>query len=329
MPGLIQDVQDEIHDTNRQLQRLGHARETPQEQRTYLLTVSQDFKDLIKAAADGRYEYEFFRRSGDIDASVTDEESHAGTADDSSRLRAVVQNGLTELADNLSERGQTYKIVDFYDNFTTKVVESDPRTISRSDYVEKVEKVIKRARGRELQVTFNPQIIGELFYEQSGKWSKMVQYCVADLLEAAKGALAKVLEHVADKRTADRLEAIVINPAMARVADDLRISAQQVLQPYTKGHPITYNSALAENIHKASKDQMKRRIHARLCKAWEIESNVKNVNPNRNINIHALLSMLCDEPERDMKRHACSEAIDIAQAYYEVSDHSPRSEMAL
>ena len=79
LPSLMHDVELGIDDCRKRLVRLGEARETLQEQRLYLLHISQSFTSLIKAAVDGVYTHEFFSPA----------ETDIGF---SKRLRAVAQD---------------------------------------------------------------------------------------------------------------------------------------------------------------------------------------------------------------------------------------------
>jgi GTP-binding protein EngB required for normal cell division len=320
LPGLIKDVKGELERTGHRLGHLGASRENYEDQRNYLLTVSQSFTLLTQAAVDGKYDHPFFRDLEEQDAISSGSDEDIGT--DLRRLRAVVQNSLTRLADNLDKRGQTYKIVDLeleVNHGDHEDEDNETIVISRADYITKAEREVKHNRGRELPVTFNPQIIGELFSKQSRKWERIVAYCVEDLLDAANETLRLVLEHSTDKRTADQIRVCVMNPEMARIEEELKEKVTDVLLPYMEGHPITYNSTLTDHIMNGRKNQMKRRISSRLHRFFDLDNNHKGgINVNKTVNIQALVSALCDEPEADMSRHACAEAIDVMQAYYQV-----------
>ncbi|KAI4182936.1 MAG: hypothetical protein L6R41_005692, partial [Letrouitia leprolyta] len=162
LPSLVEDVEQGIKICKARLNRLGDTRATPQEQRQYLIRISQRFSGLVKAAVDGVYGDEYF---GDP---MTPEGR-------SKRLRAVIQDLLLKFAEDMRRNGQQQIIVD---DFVEMEVAYAGKTIRHSLYLDHVQDLMRRTRGRELPGTFNPLIIGDLFYEQSMPWKAMVdEYC--------------------------------------------------------------------------------------------------------------------------------------------------------
>jgi GTP-binding protein EngB required for normal cell division len=185
LPDVLIQIQDGIQDCTKSLDTLGFSRATGQEQRRYLLHVSQSFNTLIRAAIDGQYSDPFFG-----DASTTEGYQK--------RLRAVLQNTLTEFAEIMRKEGHTNTITD---EGSAKL----PRQISRSDYTSKVKKLLQRSRGRELPGTFDPLIVGQLFHEQREPWAKLVNQYMDTLLHAVTFVARKALRHVSDQTTLERL----------------------------------------------------------------------------------------------------------------------------
>ena len=223
LPGLIQDVERGVADCKGRLDRLGASRATLQEQKMHLLQKSQIFYTLVKAAIDGVY----------VDAFFGDPKTEDGY---SKRLRAVVQNTLLEFAEDIRKRGHSKDIVERDVNQTdaspaspTKDVKTDsepagesmPAMITKNDYVAEVQDLMKRTRGCELPGTFSPQIVGELFFEQSKPWKAIVEVTMERLLDAARTTLNMVLDYTCDQQTADGLLRTIINPSMEPVKETL------------------------------------------------------------------------------------------------------------
>src|SRR5438034_3589103 len=100
------------------------------------------------------------------------------------RLRAVVQNRLSDFSETLEERGMQRKVIDDGE----AIVPLEPQ-IHRSAFVDEVQKRMRRSRGLELPGTFNPLIIGDLFYIQSRPWESIVEECINELLEDVQKAI--------------------------------------------------------------------------------------------------------------------------------------------
>ncbi|KAI2476675.1 Interferon-induced GTP-binding protein Mx protein [Pyrenophora tritici-repentis] len=228
LPDVLTQIKSGIQECTERLEKLGASRATAQEQRRYLLQVSQSFSTLVRAAIDGQYLDSFFG-----DAS-TPEGYHK-------RLRAVLQNTLIDFAEDMRKKGHTYTITD-----------GDPTTlpfhISRSDYVAKVTRLLKRSRGRELLGTFDPLIVGQLFHKQREPWAKLVDQYLEIILRAVYFLAHTALAHVCDQSTLTGLSRQFIYIRLERLTAELRNKVTELLKPHDAGHPITYNHYLTENV---------------------------------------------------------------------------------
>ena len=186
LPGLLRDVESGISDCQARLKQLGSPRTTIAEQRRYLSRVSQEFSNLMKEAVDGLYSNPFFGSSKTEDGYQK-------------RLRAVVQNTLTDFAEEMRLRGQTRTIVES----PGEDFDPEPHQIWRSDYIDEVTDLMKKSRGRELPGTFNPLVVGELFSEQCRPWRGISNASKDDILAAVYRTTRAILDHVAAEETSD------------------------------------------------------------------------------------------------------------------------------
>lgn len=188
----------------------------------HLLRVSQDFASLAKSAIDGVYNDPFF---GSASTNIGYKK----------RLRVVTQNVLIDFADTMRRRGHAKHIVD---SLTKKMRATDPRFITREEFIDQVLVLMKRSRGRELPGTYNPHIVADLFYEQSKLWQAYVLQFSAQLWEATMLVLNLILDHTADENTAAGLKRHIVNPAMEVLRKNLEDMTTAVLAPHRTGHPI-------------------------------------------------------------------------------------------
>jgi GTP-binding protein EngB required for normal cell division len=306
LPDVLTQIQHGIQQCMSILDSLGASRDTPQEQRQYLGHVSQSFSTLISAAINGQYSDPFF---GQASTSVGYQR----------RLRAVLQNTLTDFAKLMRQKGHTYTILDV--ESVDDDTEVSPRRISRSDYIAKVKSLLERSRGRELPGTFDPLIIGELFQEQSRSWKKLVNQYMDTVLRAVNAVVREILSHVCDQATLDRVWRRIISAGLDDMAEKLRNKVSELLRPHDTGHPITYNHYLTENVQKAQSERQAREIRATLNKAFgRYDANEDGdlyINVARWVDM--LTQSLTSRTEADMNNYASSTATDFMEAYYKVS----------
>jgi GTP-binding protein EngB required for normal cell division len=298
LPSLLQDVQVIRTECQFRLDRLGTSRSTFEEQRRYLLRASQSFSGLMKAAIDGFYNDPFFGRA-------KTEEGYQ------KRLRAVVQNRLTEFEKNMRRNGQTQSIVDF--ELDSRVLL--PHEISRSEYIKDVTTLMRRSRGRELPGTFSPLFIGELFTEQCEPWKNIAMKAKDCIIHDVKFVVKALLSHITAEDIADGLFQI-ISHGIGELKDVLDCKFTELLDPHYNGHPITYNHYLTDTVQKAQSERRQRALEA----IFQKELGIGQLQQGQQcyLSPHNLLSMFEKQTKVDMELYASDLAIDYMQAYYKV-----------
>jgi len=268
------------------------------------MRISQSFSSLIKAAIDGVYVHEFF---GDA---VTESGYNK-------RLRAVIQNLLLDFATDMRDEGHDQEIVEDGMEIVTRDVR---KQISRSAFIGDVRELMKRSRGCELPGTFNPLIIGDLFYRQSRPWRGLVERYCKKILEATRLSMELILVHSADEATMDGLLREIIDPAMERYTETLEAKISEIMRQHQRGHPITYNHYFTETVQKARQDHAEKDQARRLNLFFGLKPDAGSsyINPSLPFETGKLLNAINQRDEQDMDRYACSEAIDCMQAYYKV-----------
>ena len=305
LPSLILDVPTGINESRSRLRRLGKARGTPQEQQSYLVSISQSFFSLVKAAVNGTYIHEFF---GDATTDMGF----------SKRLRAVVQDILLEFAEDMRREGHSLEIIE---DASLPKSTSIPKQILRSEFLRNVRELMRRTRGCEVPGTFNPLIIGDLFYQQSRPWQRLVERFSERILLATRKSLELILTHTADEATGEGLLRDVIDPAMETYTKLLEIKVAEIMRPYQKGHPITYNHYFIETVQRARQNHAKKDQARRLNIFFKLkpEMGPSVVSSHQGFSTRELLDALNQQTEAEMNRYACSEAVDCMEAYYKVS----------
>ncbi|GAO15862.1 uncharacterized protein UV8b_07746 [Ustilaginoidea virens] len=301
LPDLLQDVDAEMAACEAQLRRLGTPRGTLKEQRKYLLLVSRDFTSLMQAAIDGEYSDPFFG----------DAQTEAGYR---KRLRARVRNTLTAFQQEMCLKGESKRIVD--DASDTENKEQSSRRISRSAYIDHVNVLMSRMRARELQGTFNPLIISELFAEQCQPWSGIAEDVMGSVLQIVDDVTRAIVDHIAIEEAANGIFCI-ISSSLDGLKGDLHAKLQELLRPHLQGHPITYNNYVINIVQKAQAARRHGRLENVLKKV--LGRDDLQAGNETSFDPYQLLKSLEEETDDDMNQHASESAIDYMQAYYKVA----------
>ena len=326
LPSLIDEIEIKSNACRSRLDKLGEPRATLEEQRRYLLHISQSFQSLVKASVDGTYNDPFFG----------DAESETGYQ---KRIRAVMQNLNLDFAEHIFRRGHRREITNPKDTThvsggtnpkdTTRVsggtnpkdttrVSGGVVPITRDEFLNHIERLMQRTRGRELPGTFNPMIVADLFLDQSIPWEAITRTHIDKVWKAAKEFLSLAATYIADAVTSKALFQKIFEPALNQLLESLNAKTAELLTPHQKSHPITYNHYFIETLQKVRNERSKNE-YSRIVKNF---FGVSSLEPMTYINQHKdlnqLVTALVQNTEPDMNRSACSEALDCMEAYYKV-----------
>lgn len=312
LPSLVDEIEIKSSACRSRLDKLGEPRDTLEEQRRYLLNISQSFQSLLKASVDGTYNDPFF---GDACSEIGYQK----------RLRAVMQNYNQDFAERIARQGHRREIVN------SKGKDRVPKgviSITRDEFVDHVQNLMRKTRGRELPGTFNPMIVADLFLDQATPWESIAESHIDTIWKAAKEFLSLATTYIADASTSRALFQKVFEPALDQLMESLNLKTAELLMPHQKSHPITYNHYFTETLQKVRSERRK----TEFSNIVQTFLGASSLEPRYNltqqpIDLNQLVALLVQCTEPDMNRFACFEALDCMEAYYKVISlsHLPRS----
>lgn len=314
LPSLVKDIQANIEDCEMRLTKLGGSRISVEEQRLFLSRIGQDFQSLSRAAIDGSYGDPFFGEPRSTEGYCK-------------RLRAVVQNLNLDFAESMRVKGHYRSIVEMIPlrkNPPTMLQDTSdklptPELIGRTDFINEIRDLLKRTRGRELPGMFNPLIVGDLFCEQSRPWEALARQHLQDTWDAARVFLELIASYLTDDTSAEALLREIVEPLMDEKLERLSQKLEELLEPYRRGHPITYNHYFTETIQDVRQKRLEKDIERRLNTFIGQKDNLVTGQINvKNIQKSGLVLALSTRNEADMDKYACSEILDCMEAYYKV-----------
>lgn len=296
LPSLLDEIKAKSEESQRALDKLGKPRITLDEQKLFLLQISQSFQTLIKAAIDGTYNDPFF---GDA----------LSTTGYKKRFRAVVQELSDEFAKSLHQYGHRHEAL-LNENFM------DNGASNSSELMDRVMRLMNRSRGRELPGMFNPMVVADLFKEQCSPWADIAHKHVKDVWNAAMEFLKFLVLHVSDISTTKAILATVIEPKLDEMLKTQRSKTSELLKPHQEGHPITYHHSLFKTLQEMRSKRQSKALSDVIEDYFGQNVGIYEGTINM-VNLQTRL--LRSTEESDAKKHAASEAIDYVRVYYDVS----------
>lgn len=163
---------------------------------------------------------------------------------------------------------------------------------------------MRQTRGRNLPGIHSTKTIIAIFRQQSVSWERISRGYLHQSYTATRRFLELAAKHVAGQHTAARLMSMFIHPAFDKKNIVLNEKAQELLWPYQKTYPSTYNPAFES----ASRDgSINRTAHCAEGNHWYLTTKS--------------WTDVAQQSNLSEARVTAAKAIDHAEAYYNASIH--------
>jgi hypothetical protein len=313
-------MREKLRVTTDELVSLGERRETTQEQRMLLTTLSQNINLIVRDAINGSYLHPFFD-SVDMDAPITD-----GT--NVRRFRALIQELNRTFAENIRLRGEKFKpsesvLCHTDQNETSETDNSydglpEPQGLTSDEFLCWVKKVMLRCRGHELPGSINPEVTSHLFREQSESWKEFSEDHVLQVSAMCKSFMQQVLEDTAPAEFMKPLEDLVINVVLEDTLKDGQRELEKLLEDKMRP-PSTYNHYYTDNVQKRRQDKYEAFTRAARKKATaKAAKSDPNTTPKIILDHDLFQKGMIKSVQRDMEIFGAEETLEGARAYYKV-----------
>ena len=324
LPALKSELDKMTIENHAQLEDLGKSRATPRDQKIYLTELFTSACETVRMGVNGNYDNTFF---GPIDTIAA-----VDSADNERRLRAVVQYLNMQFAQRMRTEGHRYSIEKEHtsEDDADKQEESESESpanapsdkMSRREAVKWVIGIMQRTRGRELQGTFNPMLVNELFQIQSARWESLARSHIVSVAKSCRAFVLRVLDHEAAPDVKSKLASMTILPALKK-AQNAALAELDLIIEDKKRHPMTYNHYFTDTLQKTQGERRMHRVE-QLGKQAMVKVSQKNWMGGAGydevdyISPHKLNGILKGSIEPDMDKVSAEQALDAHDAYYKV-----------
>ena len=312
LPQLQKDLQQALRESEKQLEAMGDSRSNPTECRTYLADLSLNFYELCKAGICGSYEGSFFEFNGTESFSPKSPQA-------TRRIRAMVQLLNNNFNHEMLSNGRKFQITSTRDTDGSgppKEEEQDtidgnsrePIFLSQTEGLDWVREVLVRTRGREVLGTFNPLLIGELFWEQSSKWHSIAKEHVDEVARACRQFLDALLSENCSQDVKTRLWSnqmeIAFNERCKAASKELDNLIRDI-----KDYPIDYNHYFTETVNALHKETL----------GAALKESINKATIHKYVNVKEAVRSFLPQVDPNMENVSCAKALDYCRALYEVN----------
>lgn len=264
-PGLRKDIKKQLTDCRSELDNLGPARQTEQEQRLYLSGLGRQFQELVQAALNAHYySHSAFETSSElrlITRVVNLTEQFNSDFEEKAQLRYFEPQLKNDEVRHETDSEEAESIPEPYISTIQSGIEDivfeDPNleNIVTKDYVfdypqddimDWIGDLYLRSRGVELG-TFGGAILSSAFKEQSSKWQEMTQMYVSKTIMAIHHFMVTTLKMLCtDIRVHEEIWSSILEEVLTRYRAAMNqamflVSTERDKRPYTLNHYFNEN----------------------------------------------------------------------------------------
>ncbi|KAI1124878.1 interferon-induced GTP-binding protein Mx [Nemania abortiva] len=315
LPRLSDDVERFLQKDKDEIALLGNPRATISECRTYLAQLSMACHDICKAGVQGTYHNDFFRFGREVSFSL---ESAASTR----RLRAAVQFMNSEFARELRIKGHKYDIREKPSSPASPSHIEKPSVLSEEDAMNWARNQILKSRGKELAGCFNPNVVAELFWEQSESWEKLARSHVEQILQLCENFLRGILADQATADVKDRFWRFLVVDELRKQRTSSFHELNQLIQD-NKEYPINYNHYFTDNLEKRRQQKLRAQLQGVLPEPpTPSRCSIGTHYPPYDVRnaLEKVVSACGQRTTTDMDDFSCEEALDCLSSIYKVQE---------
>lgn len=252
---LIKNIEENLDNRRKKLQRLGSPRSSPAQLRAHLDKIASQFQLLSLRAIEGNYSDEFFGGlyPDDMSASMDDGRIR--------KLRALVRDLNRTFAYILSTKGSRRVILaddadaqdsddgnltgeeaslpSFLHVLATQYPFRTPEKVSRDTIKAELEPLSSANQGTEFPGTTNDLIAVKLFQDQSRPWEAIARFHIGFILRIVKSFTEKLVTHITglDQTTCSAILLNVVDPFFEERTPMLENKLQELLCHFRSGYP--------------------------------------------------------------------------------------------
>lgn len=219
-PILVEELEKKVQDLRQAINKLGPARETPDQQRSVLIEISNNFQTLARDARMGLY--------------------HSSLDDVELRLRNSIRNLNDAFAKSVKEKGHLH---DFFGEDTKMIHEW-------------ILKIHLRSRGVEMDGMVNPEVFKTLFRLQTESWGGIAGEHIMCVNNLVNEFIRRVLtDKCPDSELRSKLGGFLA-PRFTATLDGAKEELQKILKVERGEVLLTYDDGFVKTLDDIRKQRM-------------------------------------------------------------------------
>ncbi|KAL2127419.1 hypothetical protein VTI74DRAFT_10762 [Chaetomium olivicolor] len=323
LPGLIQDIEANLQTRQEALDRLGKPRSTPEELRSYLLGIAEDFQRLARDGIEGHY---------------SDDKFFGGIDEKETKLRAKLRNRNRAFDAVMSTKAARYKIE--WDNdpdededhenenppafpeYLQEIIDGfgvdDPEVTLESELIAALQTQASSNLGREFPGEANGQLALQLFKKQAARWQDIAWTHLKQVLKVSQEFVDQAFVHVigSDVTTLGAVLNSCVDPFVAEREYILRAKLKELLLPYTNGYGLPLEDEFSTRMNRKTLGYHASRLYYHLK---DIYPELFQRTPREGLNWSKLEKAVSNLNRAERDQFGATRLLHMMMVYYEMS----------
>jgi GTPase SAR1 family protein len=320
LPGVVDDIERKLSVRQEELDRLGKARSTPEDMRSFLLTISGDFQRLARDAIYGWYNDAFFGGLEGEDRKLRAQlRNFSRVFDHVLKTKGFEQRIVSDTEDSISDDELPTYLEYFLDKYPYDF--PDPQDITREDLRAQLQHQASANQGREFPGSPNQDLAIQLFQKQASPWRRIAEFHIDRVTFVAKAFVDELFKYIVGppgtNRTTEAILTTYVDPFFDKKEEILRNKLDELLRPYVQGYALPLDADLRITLSKKSAE----RVAERLCDTMVEEyPDVFSKDCKGKLTRGMLVACVTDGGTLDNDEFGTDKVVDMMLAYYEVRD---------
>lgn len=329
LPGLVQEIESKLNSKRSELERCGKPRNSPEDIRSYLVDIAEEYQLLARDGIHGRYSNPFFGSLYQTERKLRAVLRNLNHAFD----LIITQKGSSydidweDRDDGVKARKETPDIPEYLHPFVALYEFQQPESISEGRLRAKLEKLASANRGQEFPGSPNHNLVMEFFKLHAKPWQEIAAFHLKLAGDICKAFVERVFTHVfgSDKMTLTSVLRVCVDSFFEEHTTLMKNKLDELLRPYTAGYGPPLASEFQQKLSKRTLSRLAGQIEELLgdidmpqpTETKTHGTGEKKKKPAMTYNM--ILSTMMATGVFEKSPFNTDNVIDMAIAHYEVS----------
>ncbi|KAF5701820.1 GTP-binding protein [Fusarium globosum] len=321
LPLVVEDIDWKLHFRESDMEGLGSPRSSPEEMRSFLISVASDFQRVVQDGIHGRYQDSFFlSQHGEITKLRAQIRDLSQAFDHVMRFRGPEYDVRPPNTDNPEGHKPPKYLTRFIEHYNRDEFR-ETRCITKEEFINKVVKKVIFNRGLDFPGSHTQDFAKRLLQHQISSWKEIALRHTELVFEVTKAFVDRALQFVFEPRCFNGgIEAILttcVDPFFDEKKVVLEAKLDELFKPYQQGFAFPLDLDGYREFSQRSVDRLAERVYSLMTAKVPFPPD----DPKKEgLTSQAIREAVAAEKDSERRASGIDDVIDIMSIYYEMHD---------